>query len=128
MHTAVFAPTGVGKGVSFVIPFLLSCPEAAVVVDFKGENARLTAEHRRQAFGHQIVMLDPFKLGSQTPDTFNPLEFIDKNSPTAIDECRDLAEALVIRYRTGERSSLGGLSRIMDCSFDRTRRVVRGAK
>ena len=42
-------------------------------------------------------MLDPFKLVTQTPDTFNPLDFIDKDSPTAIDECRDLAEALVIR-------------------------------
>lgn len=33
-------------------------------------------------------------------DTFNPLDFIDKDSPQALDECRDLAEAVVIR--TGE--------------------------
>ena len=97
VHTAVFAPTGVGKGVSCVIPFLLASDESAVVVDFKGENFRLTAEHRRKAFGHRIVVLDPFKLVSQAPQTFNPLDFIDKDSPTAIDECRDLAEALVIR-------------------------------
>jgi type IV secretion system protein VirD4 len=96
VHTAVFAPTGVGKGVSCVVPFLLTTDESAVVVDFKGENYRLTAE-RRQAFGHRIVALDPFRMVSQTPDTFNPLEFIDRESPTAIDECRDLAEALVIR-------------------------------
>ena len=97
VHTAVFAPTGVGKGVSCVIPFLLASDESAVVVDFKGENFRLTAEHRRKVFGHRIVVLDPFKLVSQAPQTFNPLDFIDKDSPTAIDECRDLAEALVIR-------------------------------
>jgi type IV secretion system protein VirD4 len=97
VHTAVFAPTGVGKGVSCVIPFLLTSNESAVVVDFKGENFQLTAEHRRKVFGHQIVVLDPFKLATQTPQTFNPLDFIDKDSPTAIDECRDLAEALVIR-------------------------------
>jgi len=97
VHTAVFAPTGVGKGVSCVVPFLLSSPESAVVVDFKGENARLTAEHRRRVFGHRIVMLDPFKVVTKQSDTFNPLEFIDKDSPVAIDECRDLAEALVIR-------------------------------
>ena len=97
VHTAVFAPTGVGKGVSCVIPFLLTSDESAVVVDFKGENFRLTAEHRRKAFGHQIVVLDPFKLVSQAPQTFNALDFISKDSPTAIDECRDLAEALVIR-------------------------------
>ncbi len=97
VHTAVFAPTGVGKGVSCVIPFLLASDESAVVVDFKGENFQLTAEHRRKAFGHQIVVLDPFKLATQAPQTFNALDFIDKDSPTAIDECRDLAEALVIR-------------------------------
>ena len=97
VHTAVFAPTGVGKGVSCVIPFLLSSDESAVVVDFKGENFKLTAEHRRKVFGHQIVVLDPFKLVSQAPQTFNALDFISKDSPTAIDECRDLAEALVIR-------------------------------
>jgi len=33
-----------------------------VVVDFKGENAKLTAEHRRKQFGHRIVMLDPFGI------------------------------------------------------------------
>ncbi|MBI1347060.1 TraM recognition domain-containing protein [bacterium] len=97
VHIAVFAPTGVGKGVSAVIPFLLAADESAVIVDFKGENSQITAEHRRKMFGHQIVVLDPFKLVSQAPQTFNPLDFISKDSPTAIDECRDLAEALVIR-------------------------------
>jgi type IV secretion system protein VirD4 len=97
VHTAVFAPTGVGKGVSCVVPFLMTCPESAVVVDFKGENARLTAKHRKKVFGHRIVILDPFKVVTKQSDTFNPLDFIDKDSPVAIDECRDLAEALVIR-------------------------------
>lgn len=97
VHTAVFAPTGVGKGVSCVIPFLLTNPESTVVVDFKGENFRLTAEHRRRFFGHRIVVLDPFKVVAKQSDTFNPMDFIDKDSPVAIDECRDLAEALVIR-------------------------------
>jgi type IV secretion system protein VirD4 len=96
VHTAVFSPTGGGKGVSFVIPHLLTCPESTVVVDFKGENAKATMRARR-AMGHKVVLLDPFKVVTQEPDTFNPLDFIDKDSSVAIDECRDLAEALVIR-------------------------------
>jgi type IV secretion system protein VirD4 len=64
VHTAVFAPTGVGKGVSCIIPFLLTCDESCVVVDFKGENALLTAERRRR-MGHKIVILDPFKVVTQ---------------------------------------------------------------
>ncbi|MGY2499073.1 type IV secretory system conjugative DNA transfer family protein, partial [Klebsiella pneumoniae] len=52
VHTAVFAPTGVGKGVSCVLPFLLTTRESAVVIDFKGELFEKTAEHRRRNFGH----------------------------------------------------------------------------
>jgi len=97
VHVAVFAPTGVGKGVSCVIPHLMTCRESMVVVDFKGENAKLTAKHRAENFGHKIVILDPFKVVTQTPDTFNPFDLIDAKSPLAVDDCRDLAEALVVR-------------------------------
>jgi type IV secretion system protein VirD4 len=61
-HTLVCSPTGGGKGVSMIIPFLLTCPDSCVVIDFKGENALLTAEHRARQFGHRIVILDPFHL------------------------------------------------------------------
>ncbi len=81
VHTAVFAPTGVGKGISCVIPFLLTCEDSCIVVDF----------------------IDPFAVLKNLPfkkATFNPVSCIDKNSPTALDECNALAEALVVR--TGE--------------------------
>jgi type IV secretion system protein VirD4 len=96
-HIAVFAPPGMGKGVSVVIPYLLTCEDSMVVVDFKGELAKETAEFRKRKFGHRIVYLDPFKVATPSPDSFNALDWIDKDSETAIDECRDLAEALVIR-------------------------------
>ena len=106
VHTAVFAPTGVGKGVSCVIPFLLDCRDSCVVVDFKGELAAATMKRRRR-MGHRIVLLDPYQMVTNSPDTFNPLDFIDKNSPHAIDEIRDLAESLVIRNPAGTRATLG---------------------
>ncbi len=86
IHTAVFAPSGGGKGVSLIIPFLLTCPESCVIIDFKGENAIKTALHRRKTFGHRIVLIDPYRVITQTPDTFNPLDFIDKDSSTALDD------------------------------------------
>jgi type IV secretion system protein VirD4 len=100
IHTTVFSPSGGGKGVSCVVPFLKTCEESCVVVDFKGENARLTAEHRCKNFGHQIICLDPYKVVTDRPATFNPLSFIDKENLLAIDECNELAKALVLR--TGE--------------------------
>lgn len=102
IHTTVFSPSGGGKGVSLVIPFLRTCPESCVVLDFKGENAKLTAEHRRTAFGHQIVMVDPYKVATQAPDSFDPLCFIDRDDPQAIDDCLDLAKSIVVR-RTDEK-------------------------
>jgi type IV secretion system protein VirD4 len=99
VHVAVFAPTGVGKGVSMVVPFLETCPDSCVVMDFKGELARLTAD-RRRAMGHNVRIIDPYMQVTRKPDTLNPLDGIDRNSPLAIDECRDMANALVIR--TGE--------------------------
>lgn len=97
IHIAIFIPSAGGKGVSFVVPFLLSCKESCVVVDFKGENAKLTAGHRRRVFGHKVILLDPYKLVTQSPDSFNPLDFIHKDDPEALDHCNDLAKALVVR-------------------------------
>ena len=96
VHVLVTAPTGAGKGVSCVVPYVLNCPESMVIVDFKGENYQLTAAARR-AMGHKIVVLDPFKVVTQNPDQFNALDEIEADSPLAIDDCRSLAEALVVR-------------------------------
>lgn len=102
VHTMVAAPTGVGKGTSCIMPFLLTCDEPCVVIDIKdGENAKLTAK-TREKMGHRVVLLDPFRAQTEHPDTFNPMEFIEPDSPTAIDDCRALAEAMVVR--TGRES------------------------
>jgi type IV secretion system protein VirD4 len=64
INTAVFAPVGAGKSTGLVIPFLLSCEESCVVIDFKGELALATAEARRR-MGHEIVILDPYGVVTQ---------------------------------------------------------------
>jgi type IV secretion system protein VirD4 len=96
IHAMFVAPTGVGKGVSFVIPHGLTCEENSVFVDFKGDIAKATLRARRK-MGHHIVSLDPYRQVTNTPDTFNSLDFIDGNSPLAIDDVRSIAEALVVR-------------------------------
>ena len=50
--------------------------------------------------GHDVRILDPYGIVMKYADTLNPLDMIDKESPLALDECRDLANALVVR--TGE--------------------------
>jgi type IV secretion system protein VirD4 len=96
VHVAAFSPPGGGKSTGLAIPFLLTCRDSMVVVDFKGELVKATLDTRRR-FGHRCVVLDPFRLTTTHPDTFNPIEFIDATSSTAIDECLDLAAAMVVR-------------------------------
>ncbi|QEH36597.1 Conjugal transfer protein TraG [Aquisphaera giovannonii] len=96
IHAAIFAPTGAGKGVSCVIPHLLTNRDSCVVLDPKGENALKTANVRRR-MGHKVVLLDPFKVVTETPDQFNALDFIHADSETALDDCDALADSLVIR-------------------------------
>jgi type IV secretion system protein VirD4 len=66
-------------------------------VDFGAQLARTTAAFRERELGHRNVFLDPFRQFTKSPDTFNPLDFIDRNSDTAIDDCRALAESQVVR-------------------------------
>ena len=97
VHTLVAAPTGVGKGRSCIVPFLLTCDEPCVVIDIKGgENAKKTAK-AREKMGHRVVLADPFRVVTDHPDTYNPMGFICPASPTAIDDCRSQAEAAVVR-------------------------------
>jgi type IV secretion system protein VirD4 len=61
VHVSVYAPTGAGKGVSCLIPWLLTTDESAVIVDFSGDLTLQTAEYRERKMGHKVVILDPFK-------------------------------------------------------------------
>lgn len=49
-HCLMVAPTGAGKGISFVIPNLLLLHGSAVVLDVKGENYELTRAARASRF------------------------------------------------------------------------------
>lgn len=75
----------------------MSYIRSCVVTDPKGELFALTSKHRRRRFKHRIVRLDPFGLGGPGMDTFNPIDLIDPNSPSLLDQARDLASMLVVR-------------------------------
>lgn len=78
-HLITIAPTGAGKGVSCVIPALLSWSGPAIVIDPKGENYAVTAE-RRRALGHLVYKLDPFGITDGRSDSLNPMDLIDPSA------------------------------------------------
>jgi type IV secretion system protein VirD4 len=100
-HLSVFAPTSAGKGVSFVVPWLLTYRAGScVATDPKGENFRLTAD-RRRALGQTVVRLDPFGVCGDGADRFNILDLIGSGLES-VDDCRAAAEAMVPRMSMGE--------------------------
>lgn len=94
-HLLTIAPTRSGKGVSAIIPNLLTYPGSVLVIDPKGENARITARQRR-AFGPTHI-LDPFDVTGSETAAYNPLARITADNPDAPDDAAALADALVVR-------------------------------
>ena len=90
-HVLLCGGTGSGKGVSIVIPNLLTYRRGSVVCfDTKGDLHAMYAT-RRAAMGQRIIWLAPFNGGR---DGFNPLDVVPRDSPTLVDSARAIAEAL----------------------------------
>lgn len=74
-HALVCAPSRSGKGVSFVIPNLLTWKGSCFAIDPKGELAHFTADRRRE-LGQSVYVLDPCRVSGKRPAKFNPLEWL----------------------------------------------------
>ena len=96
-HLIAFAPTGCGKGRSYLIPLLLTNANPAVVVDVKGEAYHVTARRRRE-MGHAVYTLDPFHLVSERSDRLNPFDLMSLPGSTHEDDSEMLASNLAIGH------------------------------
>lgn len=93
-HLLTLAPTRAGKGVGTLIPNLLLVPRPMLVIDPKGENARITYEARRK-FG-PVHVLDPFGVTGLPTAAYNPLARLSTDSLDLGEDAASLAEALVM--------------------------------
>jgi type IV secretion system protein VirD4 len=119
-HLATFAPTGRGKGVSVLIPNLLSYPLSCVVTDPKGELYRATAGIRYHKLGNRIIRLDPFGVcGGNVPpsDRFNPLDAIDDSDADFLDQCRDVADMMIMQTGKEDDPYWNDSARSILCAF-----------
>lgn len=95
-HVLLCGGTGSGKGVSIIIPNLLSYSRGSIVCfDTKGD--LYDTARRRAARGERIMRLGPLTGGV---DKLNPLDPIPSDSPTLVDSAHALAAALVVREET----------------------------
>jgi type IV secretion system protein VirD4 len=93
-HLLTLAPTRAGKGVGTVIPNLLTVPRSVLVIDPKGENAKIAGEARKR-FG-AVHILDPFGVTGLPASAYNPLGRLDAESLDLGEDAASLAEALVM--------------------------------
>ena len=98
------ARTGAGKGRDLILPNLAHLRDRSLIVcDPKdGENAFVSAAHRRDTLGHKVVFLNPFGInGDQFPDTkinpFNLLVNIVRSGARIDSEASEIAHILIPR-------------------------------
>lgn len=103
-HLLTVAPTRTGKGIGAVIPNALTHPGSLVVIDPKGENARVAARARRE-LGQAVHVLDPFGVSGELPACFNPLDFIRIGTEDAPEDADLVAEMLAQTDGTKSASS-----------------------
>jgi len=115
-HLLTLAPNRAGKGVSAIIPNLLTWPGSALVIDPKGENAIVAARHRRE-MRQAVHVLDPWGITGQPRGRFNPLLTLSPDSADLVEDAALLADGLVLpgskvddEFWNGEaRSLIAGL-------------------
>ena len=130
-HLITLAPTRAGKGVGTVIPNLLAAERSVLVIDPKGENARIAGEARRR-FG-TVHVLDPFEVSGHPSTCYNPLDRLTPNSLDLGEDAASLTEALVMdppgqvteaHWNEEAKAILGGLIMFCVCHEDRDRRSL----
>ncbi|ABI93467.1 virD4 protein, putative (plasmid) [Roseobacter denitrificans OCh 114] len=130
-HLITLAPTRAGKGVGTVIPNLLAAERSVLVIDPKGENARIAGEARRR-FG-TVYVLDPFEVSGHPSAAYNPLDRLTPDSLDLGEDAASLTEALVMdppgqvteaHWNEEAKAILGGLIMFCVCHEDRDRRSL----
>lgn len=101
-HVVTVAGSGTGKGSALIIPNLLRWPSNALVIDTGGGNTINTWE-KREEIGQQVHVIDPARLlEGKIPERlfkhFNPLQNLNSNNRTYIEDISAIADGLVMRH------------------------------
>ncbi|MEQ1790596.1 MAG: type IV secretory system conjugative DNA transfer family protein, partial [Rickettsiales bacterium] len=92
-HVLLFAPTGSGKGVGFVIPNLLFWDQSVVCHDIKMENHEITSGYRRR-MGQEVFLWNP-----ADPDgishCYNPLDWISEKPGQMVDDVQKICNLIL---------------------------------
>ena len=111
-HALLFAPTGSGKGVGFVIPNLLFWKESVIVHDIKLENYELTSGWRKKYFKQKVVLWNP-----ADPDgishCYNPMDWISTKPGQMVDDVQKICNFLLPEQEFWQNEARALLTGIM---------------
>lgn len=93
-HVLLFAPTGAGKGVGFVIPNLLYWENSVVVHDIKGENHELTSGYRATKLNQEIYYWNPADPEGIS-HCYNPLDWISTKPGQMVDDVQKICNLIL---------------------------------
>jgi len=92
-HALLFAPTGSGKGVGFVIPNLLFWNHSMVVHDIKLENYEKTSGWRAKQ-GQECYVWEPSNPDGRT-HCYNPIDWVSNKPGQMVDDVQKLANLII---------------------------------
>ena len=95
-HIVTVAGSRAGKGRSLILPNLAMWPGSVVVIDPKGELARKTARWREEGLHQRVAVLDPYGISGCEGAAYNPLDDLDPDSKTFLDDVGLIADALIM--------------------------------
>lgn len=111
-HILLFAPTGSGKGVGFVIPNLLFWRDSVIIHDIKLENYELTSGWRKKHLKQKVFLWNP-----ADPDgishCYNPMDWISKKPGQMVDDVQKIANFLLPEQEFWQNEARALLTGIM---------------
>ncbi|MDR2760662.1 MAG: type IV secretory system conjugative DNA transfer family protein [Rickettsiales bacterium] len=114
-HILLFAPTGSGKGVGFVIPNLLFWDESVIVHDIKLENYEKTSGFRYSVLKQKVYLWNPADQKGVT-HCYNPLDWVARDKGGLVDDVQKIASFLLAKddfWFNEARSLVTGLMLIL---------------
>ena len=93
-HCLLFAPTGSGKGVGFVIPNLLFWKDSVIVHDIKLENYELTSGYRKDKLKQKVFLWNPADPEGVS-HCYNPIDFVSRKMGQMVDDVQKISNLLL---------------------------------
>ncbi|MFK8040585.1 MAG: type IV secretory system conjugative DNA transfer family protein [Rickettsiaceae bacterium] len=92
-HALLFAPTGSGKGVGFVIPNALFWDQSMIVHDIKLENYEKTSGWR-ESQGQEVFVWEPSNPNGIT-HCYNPIDWVSPKPGQMVDDVQKISNLII---------------------------------